>query len=173
MGILSPLKKLQVRASARSLKLHFCATVHFRTYSPSSSLFALSPKNKTLLFYHRNKRIKMSKRSSAVFIDALHSQCSCVRHRWLAPDPGIDCYFTRTCHMCFVASCTFQAFSTSKKKLLWQCCRYILYTDELVRMSSSLLAGLGVTLDEGNLYSQLLTAVKDKQLGRDVVTNHQ
>ena len=49
----------------------------------------------------------------------------------------------------------------------------ILYTDELVRMSSSLLAGLGVTLDEGNLYSQLLTAVKDKQLGRDVVTNHQ
>ena len=56
MGILSPLKKLQLRASARSHKLHFCATVHFRTYSQPSSLFALSPKNTTLLFYHRNRR---------------------------------------------------------------------------------------------------------------------
>ena len=61
-----------------------------------------------------------------------------------------------------------QAKKTSNMTML-----QILYTDELVRMSSSLLAGLGVTLDEGNLYSQLLTAVKDKQLGRDVVTNHQ
>ena len=38
-------------------------------------------------------------------------------------------------------------------------------------MSSSLLASLGVGLDEENLYSQLLVAVKEKKLRRDVVTN--
>ena len=38
-------------------------------------------------------------------------------------------------------------------------------------MSSSLLASLGVRLGEEDLYSQLLAAVKDKRLGRDVVTN--
>lgn len=46
-----------------------------------------------------------------------------------------------------------------------------MYTDEIVRMSSSLLASLGVRLGEEDLYSQLLAAVKDKRLGRDVVTN--
>ena len=46
-----------------------------------------------------------------------------------------------------------------------------MYTDEIVRMSSSLLASLGVRLGEEDLYSQLLAVVKDKRLGRDVVTN--
>ena len=42
-------------------------------------------------------------------------------------------------------------------------------TDDPVRMSSSVLASLGVRLDK-NLYPNLLAAVKEKRLGRDAVT---
>ena len=44
----------------------------------------------------------------------------------------------------------------------------ILNTDDLVRMSFPLLASLGVRLDKENLYTNLLAAVKEKKLGRDV-----
>ena len=44
-------------------------------------------------------------------------------------------------------------------------------TDDLVRMSFPLLASLGVRLDKENLYTNLLAAVKEKNLGRDVITN--
>ena len=38
-------------------------------------------------------------------------------------------------------------------------------------MSFPLLASLGVRLDKENLYTNLLAAVKEKNLGRDVITN--
>ena len=40
-----------------------------------------------------------------------------------------------------------------------------------MRMSFPLLASLGVRLEKENLYNNLLAAVKEKNLGRDVITN--
>ena len=40
-----------------------------------------------------------------------------------------------------------------------------------MRMSFPLLVSLGVRLEKENLYNNLLAAVKEKNLGRDVITN--
>ena len=172
MGLLSPQENSELGLIRALLNLGFCATVYFEgILHHYASSFALSLMNTALLFHHRNKIIQMITRSSVMFIAALHSQCwccRCCRCCRLAQDP-----LWRHV-LCFAAS-----FSKTEYDSYGFCTPsymdefsllQISDTDDLVRMSSSVLASLGVGPEKENLYPNLLAAVKENNLGRDVVT---